>query len=151
MGVEVAFPLGRDAAGNALPLGWAHLGTGLARTSLALSEDPSIFALVLLPPFVYLECLPPEMRPAWLKEAAESIHKTHFAPFHGAERLVEAAYAALVLPPPAPQGAAPQGAAPQGAAPQGAAPQCAAPQAPQGAASQPISPPGKYVPPHMRK
>ena len=126
MGVEVAFPLGRDAAGNALPLGWAHLGPGLARTSLALSEDPSIFALVLLPPFVYLECLPPEMRPAWLKEAAESIHKTHFAPFHGAERLVAAAYApypaALVLPPPAPQGAASQ--------------------------SKPS--PGKYVPPHKK-
>lgn len=126
-GAEVAFPLGRDDDGNALPLGWAHLGAGLARTSLALNEDPSIFALVLLPPFVYLACLPPEARPAWLKEAAESIHVTHFAPFHGVERLVQAAYApypaALVLPPPAPEDAA----------------------------SQPKQSSGKYVPPHYNK
>ena len=103
-GLEVACTLGQDASGNVLPLGWASLGASPVRTSLALCEDPSIFALILVHPFVYLACLPPERRAAWVEAAAGGMPTAHFAPFHGTEKLVAAAYepyaAPLALPPP---------------------------------------------------
>ena len=93
----MAISLGKDKSGKALPLGWACLGAAPLPTSLALSEDPSIYCLVLVHPFVYLACMPKALRARWVEKAAALCRTEHNGPFH-CGKLTAAAYEAYAVP-----------------------------------------------------